>query len=101
MGPEQEIAVKRSILVPFLIAMLLSLGIGLGGHQTARANARQVVAGGSLQAALASAQPGDTLLLEAGSYSERLDVEASGQAQAPITIRGAGVGASTLTGGID
>ena len=51
-----------------------------------------------LTAALAAAQPGDVITLAAGTYSGQFALHASGTAQNPIVIRGAGDG-SILDGG--
>jgi hypothetical protein len=59
---------------------------------------RTIPAGASIQKALDAAAPGDTLLLAAGAYNESLTVKTSGASQAPITLKGAGAGATTLKG---
>lgn len=59
---------------------------------------RSIPVGASIQAAINAAAPGDTLLLAAGVYRERITINSSGAAQAPITLKGAGVGTTTLIG---
>lgn len=51
----------------------------------------------ALQAAVKSAQPGDTIALQPGTYSGALSIKSSGTAAAPITLTSAGGGAVTLT----
>ena len=43
---------------------------------------------GAIQTALLAAQPGDTVLVRAGTYQEAIRTIRSGSARAPITIRG-------------
>jgi parallel beta-helix repeat protein len=60
----------------------------------------RVVGGSSIQDALDAAQPGDIILLEAKTYTADLKIERSGNPGAPIIIRGAGRGQTTLSGAI-
>lgn len=57
---------------------------------TAFAGDIQVAPGGpDIGAALATAQPGDTIVLAAGTYPERIQTQRAGTAAAPIRIRAA------------
>lgn len=48
--------------------------------------------------AVTEAQPGDQVIIHAGTYREEIDLPRSGQAAAPIVIRGAGDGEVVLDG---
>jgi hypothetical protein len=92
--------VQRSKLALILITTLFGLCLSLHGSPTARAEQLQIAVTGSLQAAVDAARPGDTLVLAAKTYSEKISIEVSGEAQAPITIKGAGMGASVISGSV-
>src|SRR5687767_10141766 len=49
----------------------------------------QVAAGGSIAAALDQAQPGDTVILAAGTYDQKIVSKRAGQAGKAITVRAA------------
>ena len=53
---------------------------------------------GTLQDAVHAALPGDVLLLQNRTYTERVFIDSAGIAVAPITVRGAGRGQSVLLG---
>ncbi len=53
--------------------------------------------GHSLQSAVDSALPGDTIAMHAGTYTGQVNISRSGTAAAPITIRPAGDGPVTVT----
>jgi hypothetical protein len=56
----------------------------------------------TIQKAARSAQPGDTVLVHAGAYRERVNVEVSGKPGAPVVFRPAGDGPVRLSGeGLD
>lgn len=60
---------------------------------------RPVVTASALQAALATAQPGDVITLADGTYAGPFEIDASGTAANPIVIRGASTVGVTLDGG--
>lgn len=72
-----------------VLAALVWTGLGIGTPQAVAADIT-VPAGGSIQAAIDQAQPGDTIRVAAGEYRERLHTVRAGTAQAPITITGPG-----------
>jgi hypothetical protein len=62
------------------------------------ASGRTVMVGGSLQAAVDAANPGDVLILRTATYAGPVTITRSGAAGIPITVQGAGVGKSILAG---
>jgi hypothetical protein len=50
---------------------------------------------------VATAVAGQTVLVGAGTYSEKVTLPRSGTAGSPITVKSDGVGAATVTGGVD
>lgn len=65
-------------------ALALALVLALAGTGQARAAVLQVRAGASIGAAIAGARAGDTLLIDAGVYNERLLIDK------PLTLQGVG-----------
>ena len=61
---------------------------------------RVVIVTQNIQAALDAAQPGDIITLVAGTYTQNLVFRRSGNAAAPITLRGAGANATIIQGAI-
>lgn len=89
-----------SKLVTTLLIVLWGAQLFLGQPHSATAATSLVPVSGSLQAAINAARPGDTLVLEPKTYNEQIRIEGSGEAQRPITLKGAGVGASTIQGSV-
>lgn len=85
-------------LATILTASLYGLALLLTGLWPATASAQLITVSGSLQAAVDAAKPGDTLVLNATTYNEEVEIAVSGTAQAPITIKGAGMDASIIRG---
>lgn len=50
----------------------------------------------SVQAGLAAAEPGDTVVVRPGDYDEVVETQRDGTASAPITLRGASAGAVVI-----
>ncbi|NJN15867.1 MAG: hypothetical protein HC822_06045 [Oscillochloris sp.] len=67
---------------------------------SAHAAERTIPVGSSIEDAVNAAKPGDTLILAAGTYRESITIERSGAGQAPITLKGAGAGNTTIVGTI-
>ncbi|MFN8481415.1 MAG: chondroitinase-B domain-containing protein, partial [Kouleothrix sp.] len=65
-----------------------------------QAGGRSVIVTQNIQAALDQAQPGDTIIVPAGTYVENLVFRRAGRAGAPITLRGAGASATIIQGAI-
>lgn len=65
-----------------------------------QAGGRSVIVAQNIQAALDQAQPGDTIIVPAGTYVENLVFRRAGRAGAPITLRGAGASATIIQGAI-
>jgi hypothetical protein len=63
-------------------------------------SSRTFVVTGSLQDAADAAQPGNVLVLNAATYSGDVNLQRSGTATAPITLRGAGIGQSIIKGNL-
>jgi parallel beta-helix repeat protein len=91
--------VHRTRLATILTASLFSLALLLAGPWAATTSAQTTVSG-SIQAAVDAARPGDTLVLNATTYAEEVQIEVSGTAQAPITLKGAGMDASIIRGAV-
>jgi len=87
----------RHLHWPTLLAVLAVLALA-GRALAAPAHTRAVT--GSLQATLDAARPGDTIELDARTYTENLELTVSGTAEAPITLRGAAGGGSVVAGTI-
>lgn len=64
---------------------------GGGGTTGGSGNVIDLFAGNSFEAAVESLQPGDTLVVHAGTYSEtgRISIQVQGTAQAPVVIKAA------------
>jgi hypothetical protein len=91
---------QQSRIAAILTLSLYGLMFMLAIPYRTQAAEQLVTVTGSLQEAIDAANPGDTLVLEAKAYSGKIDIAVSGTAQAPITIRGAGLDASTIQGGV-
>ena len=76
-------------LVAAVLAALVWTGLGVAAPAASAADIT-VPVGGSIQAAIDQAQPGDTIRVAAGEYRERLHTVRAGTAQAPITLTGPG-----------
>lgn len=89
--PDNETAFEKTLEVATRSAPVLRTG---GREITVSAE------GGSagIEAALKDAQPGDTILLEAGTYPGPLRIAASGQPGKPIVIRSAGGSPAVIVG---
>jgi len=64
---------------------------------SAEAAELHVDVGESIQAAMNDAEPGDRIVISAGSYTEDLSTEADGTEEAPIVVEGDGLGAVIIT----
>lgn len=77
-----------------------TIGVAIGCIAgAAEAKTIDVLAGGNIGQALASARPGDIVQLASGTYTEELQLSGSGTAAQPITLRGQS--GSVLVGHID
>ena len=74
----------RKYLLSLEIIFLIS-GICFGAEIT-------VSPSGTIGASIKKAMPGDTVIIPPGKYFERIKVENSGTASAPITIKSSGKG---------
>jgi hypothetical protein len=72
---------------------------GVPPADPASARTIQVANATALRVALTAAQPGDILLLDAGTYSGTFFLGASGTAARPIVVRGVSTGGVVLDGG--
>jgi parallel beta-helix repeat protein len=84
---------------------LLLIAVVAAAHpalpEPARATTGTTVVSGTLVAAVAAAQPGDVLELQARVYDEaHVEIARAGTAAQPITLRGAGMSQSILSGRI-
>jgi hypothetical protein len=89
---------RRSVATFTLVAALVG---DAHGNRVASAAELHVGAGQSyatVQSAADAATAGDEVVVHAGSYAELVDVSHSGNAGAPIAIRGAGDGAVLIQG---
>lgn len=74
----------RPLMRPLIQALMLALTLVGAGPGVATAAVLHVQSGASINAAIARAQAGDTLLIEAGVYQERVVVDK------PLTLQGKG-----------
>lgn len=74
----------RPLMRPLIQALMLALTLVGAGPGAATAAVLHVQSGASINAAIARAQAGDTLLIEAGVYQERVVVDK------PLTLQGKG-----------
>lgn len=72
---------------------MLVLSLVLSAHSAEL----HVEAGESIQAVLNEAEPGDRIVIAAGTYDEDLSTESSGEEDAPITVAAAEPGAVIIT----
>ncbi|MDT4965831.1 MAG: hypothetical protein QOJ64_568, partial [Acidobacteriota bacterium] len=85
--PRQQFRVSE-LLTRFFFLSILSVLILAGGSLSAKASTITVLAGGNLQAALNAAQPGDTVVLQAGaSFTGSFTLPNKGTSTEWITIR--------------
>lgn len=103
---------KHTHRLLFLMFAILLLASGSTFAQTLEAGSyslylplisssgRTVIVTQNIQAALDAAQPGDTITLGAGTYIQNLVFRRSGNAAAPITLRGVGANATIIQGAV-
>lgn len=101
---------QRSLFLRIITAWLLALSAGAFVAQAqndatqpvvylpAISNEQTQVVGDSLQEALSAARPGDVLLLQAATYEGDLTIRTSGRPDAPIVLRGRGIGQTIIRG---
>jgi len=89
--PDNKEAVERTLTVATRAVPLLYPG---GGEITVRAEDGSA----GLSAALEKARPGDTVLIEAGTYAGPVRIGASGAPGRPIVVKPAGDGAVIIKG---
>ncbi|GGV89317.1 hypothetical protein GCM10015535_42960 [Streptomyces gelaticus] len=76
---------KRTIKILVPVAVLSAAGIGLVIHSASAESAQVVHPGESIQKAVDAAQPGDTVVVQPGTYRESVLV-----GKADVTLRGSG-----------
>lgn len=76
----------RAVLVPIGVALCLAAGVAAAAN--ASPNTIPVSSADALSAALAAANPGDTIQLASGDYDGVFVATAKGTAQAPVTLSG-------------
>ena len=81
-----------------LVAGLLVASLAPFMARSSHAAGRTILVAGTLQAAVNAALPGDVLVLQNRTYTERVFISRAGSAAAPITIKGGGMGLSVLLG---
>jgi len=81
-----------------LLAGLLVASLSPFAARSSRAAGHTIAVTGLLQDAVDAALPGDVLVLQSRAYTERVLINTTGTADAPIMIAGAGIGRSILQG---
>ncbi len=89
------------IRIALCIAALATGLISVGPAPQNHSGMSQILVTGTLAAAVATALPGNVLMLEPRIYDEaHVEISRAGTAEQPITLRGAGIAQSVLSGRI-